>query len=1651
MKRQLTALFTLVLILLTAVSVAAGPKGGVIRRKAWSFDRSQLDWYPKSKPDEQKAKGSLQGVAGWAEYDFKVSTSGWYELFESGVDPSWPRDIYLDGEMLFPFSHSPHKTRMDDVVRIAGKHLAKEANIWLSSGKHSLRYRRILFPANLPSSWELHPSGNRPEGCIRATSTSHRVLRAGEDIQFIFLGGAAVPLSYELILRNMTGKKLISVAHVKFPAIQAGDKPLKRAVKIKFPREGQFQLIARVGERVLKPSDLKAGLFTVIDTKNPPPAPARLKTTPIIDIDCVAQTINGKPVKAGTNYFENRCRTEVVRRPFGAYRELTPDPTRPAPLGKDVKLSAGEMKKRNIYMKRNWGKWGCEAFAYKFDLPEANQLYRLRVDYPDDDRRTMGFHLQDFPNKRGGWIQGGGVGTGDHYPVSHTMQTHEAYFFCRNPKGLVMPVVNLLPGWKAAAARIRIDRVDEGLPTMTGASRGRAMGFYFEEPGRWTSYFGGDSALPTAFETMERWARWNRYLGSNLLFPTVMCYNGIMWPSRVAQGWGTVASDDTPRMLALVAEKYGQKLVPEAYLSVNIMGLDPKKNRAEFDEVILRSFEGKTKCGWMQSAMNALHPKVQAKYLALIGELADNLKDSPAFAGISSRLMIGWQWGGYNALPGLKYGYEDWTIAQFQKETGIVVPGKAKDPKRFRQRFDYLTGPKREQWLDWRCQKIFDYHKRLRDRIRQARPGTRLFFTWGGDPGRGLLSKDLIGQMREVGMDPKLYEKEPGIVIIHGGMYGRRRSTPTMDAGVIEPALYSPQAKQVARWGDRGYSLYTSYFEYGRAAEFDRLGGKNVFINDCCVPSGVNEREIYAIALADCDSSFIINGGAGWMFGTPSIMQPFLREYRALPAVPFKPWEKARDPVAVWYGKDSGSLFFYAVNRLPVEVEVTLKTGQATKIKSAASGKVYAMKDGGLTFKLEPFMLKSFVTNENTTLTDCRTKVPDKFISKIKPAVAFAKQLSVDLKARRVAPELTVAQTSEAIRRLDEAIAGFAGGEYWKAWRIDSLPLVKFYSAMGKFPPGMWDRSVPHGLGNRKDAPDVTKTRLIIGDVRGRLASCVALDVGPDGKLWAASNNQVMRFGADGAYERNLRLFKPFDPVANLPMPLAELCSLQVLDKNRIGARGWSDPLWSFDAETGRSLTHSIPMRHRAVLLAADRRGCVYVAWNEKDSGVFKFNPDGTPAYDFPGNPPVYRLTKDGARGGGVDKQGRIYLTPLAGGLKVFAPDGKEIESVSGDSKFGALAVNQSGGLVVVVQGMALQAFRRVGDGKLAPAWRTPLKANATAVKFLADDRLVVGFKGEDPDGVVVREFRLSDSGATVGKGLVNGLKAIENRSLAGFTQLKVRKDKVYYLAHGRLWRLTSGAKRGVLAYDPPPGRGAFESFAFAPNGDLYLASHYRGKSRGVNLFRAAKSGKGYGKLEYLNDGKPLVNAWYMVPNDLEVDRNGNVILRLYDPENNPHGHKVSIFRWSPKTGKSKRVLEIGDALGDYGNYGLCQLSDGGLLVAGGTTRSIWRLAPDGKVLWNKTYNNNYIPGTFDVRQPQGITVDSRGRIWVADTARHQIICLDGDGAFVASYGHFGNLDDKTGLGLSSPIGVVVLRNSGGEWLYIADSGNQRIVKWRID
>lgn len=1635
--RQMLAGIALLLALLAG---AQEPKRFVLHRAGWSHDRSLLQWYGPTEAETQKPKGTLNRVAGWTEYDFELPQAGWYELWETGNVPGWTRDVYLDGQPLFWLTVSAkddvaEKTKAQPVVYF------KEANLYLTAGKHSLRFRRLGFPGCLPAAWELRAAApGDPAACLRAVNLPQQVLRAGTRVEVGFLGGGDVPQRYDLLAQPEGGGEPTLVGSLEFPA----GAPVKRSLSLVFPTEGVYRLLARAGDRVLRPADLKAGCFAVIDVAHPPAPAERLLTTAVLDIDCVAQTINGKAAVPGQDYFEAEGSTGVVQAPGGAYRE-----------------SSGLGRVNH---------WGLDGFSYRFDLPAEGNYFRLLVDYPDDDRRTMGFWVNDGtkPSGNAGMVTTGGVETGDRYRLSHKLQTHEAFFYPREREGAVVAVLNLVPGLKAAAARIRIERVDSALPAAPGGNAGqRLMGFYFEESGRWQRFFGGgrNDSMGEQLLALERWGQWNRYLGANLMFPTINVYQGNFYPSKILDGYFSTPMDVT-RMAALVAEKYNCRLIPEFHLSGqswfdrHVMGVWEKDGQVNFaspeaESLVLRNKAGGSNFGWHAFGYNCLHPRVQQMYLDVFGEVADNLADSPAFAGISSRLMLGWQFQGWSALPGLNWGYDDWTLAEFEKDTGLKIPGKAGDPARFRQRFDCLTGPLLERWLDWRCQRLFQFHCRLRDRLRQARPQAKLYLDYYGLAEREAYSSSLLGQMREIGLDWRLYAKEPGLVLIPHAGYGRRFSTPVGDAEDLEP-LFDPETATVARLGDRGFGLGGAYFEVNANLDWAKFGGKPYHAFDCCVPGGVHERELYAQVLANADVSCLANGGNGWMFGTPSVMQPFLAEYRALPALPFEPAPFARDPVAVWTRQESGRLLFYAVNRLDSAVAVTLQLPGTQGVTRLLGGEAVPLQGDRLRFTLEPYMLRGFAaTGAGAAVAACQVETAPEVAASLAPALAFARQLRTDVQARRVAPEWTQDQAAAALALLDEALAAAAAGQYWRArGDLGRAPLVRLYDILGRYPPGLLERSTPLGYTDSRQAPRL-ELAAIRGDVRGHLGEIRALAATADGQLWAASPSQTMLFDAQGRYQRAPRLLLPGVPDSGdmrtgvLGNPgLYDVRSLAVAPNSRLLAA--RDAAVLYEPELGRVLRlawgYSFPRpEDGGGPLAFDRQGNCYFT-GKGVPGVYKYRQDGTGAFDFTADgAPSCRFFPANASGAAFDAANRAYLT-TKDGLAQVAPDGQPGPVAPGEGLF-APAVTPDGEQLYALadRGDRLAAFRREGGG-LRRAWLAPLPGRATALAWNGD-RLLIGFR-EGVRGSSVLAFRPGAEALGPGEPFIPHLEALAAESLGGFTQLKVYGGKLFYLAHGQLWRLTPGTTERAEAVCNARGpTGSPESFAIAPDGSLYLAGNFGfyAHSRGVNLYRAERQGEGWGKPVMLNGGKPLVGDSSYVTTDLEADAQGRLLLRLDDPGVKASGPVVSLFRYNPADGSRERLLHLGSTM-DGGRYGFWQGGDGSLAIAGGGTRSLTRLDAKGKLLWQIDFEKTQPPGTLPLRQPLGVAVDGAGRLWVTETARNQIAVFDRDGRFLASYGHFGTIDDRAGFGFCQPAGVAVL----GEWLYVADCGNQRLLRYRI-
>ena len=132
---------------------------------------------------------------------------------------------------------------------------------------------------------------------------------------------------------------------------------------------------------------------------------------------------------------------------------------------------------------------------------------------------------------------------------------------------------------------------------------------------------------------------------------------------------------------------------------------------------------------------------------------------------------MAWQFYSWQAIPSIHYGYEDYTIELFEKETGIKVPVAGDAADRFERRYRWLMANAYERWVDWRCEKIFRYHCRLARILTAARPDLKLYLDcFSPNFAEDYSDSDWeergwLGLIRETGLDPARYRGEPSIVL----------------------------------------------------------------------------------------------------------------------------------------------------------------------------------------------------------------------------------------------------------------------------------------------------------------------------------------------------------------------------------------------------------------------------------------------------------------------------------------------------------------------------------------------------------------------------------------------------------------------------------------------------------------------------------------------------------------------------------------------------------------------------------------------------------------------------------------------------------------------------------------------------------------------
>lgn len=896
--------------------------GWVYERTAASFDRSQVA--KKDVLQQVRRNSNLTGAVGWFEYDFTVPTAGWHEIVINGSG----------ADVEFSVGNAMPKSIPDvpGSLGFDGKQ-DKIGNFWLAAGRNTLRMQRYFWTGFPQITGFTVRAANGSAGTSMRVQrpVAYGIYRKGAcgtlDVHY---GPAPAPVQLPV---HWVNSRTSATLRSEVVTLRATKSPFVYKLPIPCDSEGHFVLYFNGGPDKIANRDIHHFSYEVIDTALRPVSGSTMRKTLVQTIDCA---ITPPDYNAGE--------TRFVRKPFGAYRESG---------------DRGWIPYQHARLKISEASW----FAYTLQGIEAQRPYLVEIDYPDDTVRTFAIALRESAPLS--YPVTGGVDSGGEFKLSNDMRTHTLLYWPRaaDTRIVFLPAHD---GQRAAAARIRVYRVDGELPGLTPApGNGRAYANWYEEGSNFLSMYGAPDESPHGVGTaLERWAQAVSYMGGSMLWPTVSIYSFALYPSSYNLHFSRPWGHDLLRQTLLTAEKHGLKVVPEVHPRADELGWpydsapDPKPN-------LLVSRDGDTRKD-LPPFYNPLHRDNRAWYLDMVGEIAERYRDSPALAGISLRFMQ-WKNPSLFNFHSLDWGYDDLTVGMFERETGITIPVRADDSRRYAARYQWLMANAKEQWISWRCRKVAELVTQIRDRVRRHRSDLVIYIPVYPMTEAGSTYNAGTAWLREAGIDAQLLGRIEGVVLVnalHG--YGRRFGE-RIDGLLRRNLTDTAAARAILPAGKPGSFLpYAVYFEATEAiVPPERLGfpstTRKTWMSAVINPSGRNYLERFALQLADSDAVLLGDGGNTYTLGQPELRE-FLNEYRRLPAEPFRLRSPAEAPVVIRDLPKANEYLFYVVNRKasPVTVRITIEAAGTGSVEQLGNGEKLQIRGDTLILKLVAFQLLAF-------------------------------------------------------------------------------------------------------------------------------------------------------------------------------------------------------------------------------------------------------------------------------------------------------------------------------------------------------------------------------------------------------------------------------------------------------------------------------------------------------------------------------------------------------------------------------------------------------------------------------------------------------------------------------------------------------------------
>jgi len=619
------------------------------------------------------------------------------------------------------------------------------------------------------------------------------------------------------------------------------------------------------------------------------------------------------------------------------------------------------------------------------------------------------------------------------------------------------------------------------LPLPDGPRDGarRTLGISYEDPCSHSS----DMGATTFDEWLDRMVTFAKYAGMNRLTYPVLWYHGPLYPSPTEPAsyfdwsvaspvnrnlyirWTTQPADWVEQLLTRF-DKEGLEFVSQVtYIrlgslmekmnidleaikagaeTINNMRSDDTVQNGAWDwtgEYNVRNFDRQRKAReqgkrWTQCPLqygevargngkkgpifNPVHPVVQDALLRSVREIAGRYGKHPSYKGLHI-FCYGPSTLGFGSL---EFGYGDTTIRLFEQETGSEVPVDGKLPDRFSRRHAFLTSrDMRGKWVAWRCAKVTDLIRRMRDELVRVRPDLQLAISPRGG--------------RDAGIDASAIGAEPGITVTTG-MGALAPCTGPVAADSAGGRNVNVFNTWIERWGKHKWWACAPDDPEARAlavimgqpaegicrmgSEYPRDGFWWPEAQLRITPAfsaGVHFMRHYANAVARFDPLVLSRGGLTLDRGHAGLMRPFALAYRALPARKFATVGARTDPVTVRALVDGGRHYVYLVNReyYPIDVEVQLTHAEGEVVNLSTGSRVPAKAVWPL--RLGPYEMRSFALSPTVGIAGFAGAPPADVVAQL---TRDAARVLDKIKAKRAAGESLPTQTDTVVEGIQNAL-----------------------------------------------------------------------------------------------------------------------------------------------------------------------------------------------------------------------------------------------------------------------------------------------------------------------------------------------------------------------------------------------------------------------------------------------------------------------------------------------------------------------------------------------------------------------------------------------------------------------------------------------------